>query len=88
MPRFPLRTLDSTRIRTGPIGTKSLVALPAEGSAPLAPVPAGVTTPSPLPGQHAREMQHAAGHDAVTIHRRRAARVAAETPLPQRSAPS
>ncbi len=43
---------------------------------------AKATAPSPLPGQHTREILSAAGHDAVAIDRPLAEKVAAETPLP------
>ncbi len=44
--------------------------------------PAKVAAPSPLPGQHTREVLRAAGYAAAAIERLLAAGVAAETPLP------
>ena len=44
--------------------------------------PAKVTAPSPLPGQHTREVLGTAGYAAATIERLLAEGVAAETPLP------
>ena len=44
--------------------------------------PAKVTAPSPLPGQHTREVLGTAGYAAAAIERLLAAGVAAETPLP------
>jgi len=44
--------------------------------------PAKVTAPSPLPGQHTREVLGTAGYAAAAIERLLAEGVAAETPLP------
>jgi crotonobetainyl-CoA:carnitine CoA-transferase CaiB-like acyl-CoA transferase len=49
---------------------------------PSADVVVENSAPSPLPGQHTREILNAAGYDAVAIDRLLAEKVAAETPLP------
>jgi crotonobetainyl-CoA:carnitine CoA-transferase CaiB-like acyl-CoA transferase len=45
--------------------------------------PAEVTAPSPLPGQHTREVLRLAGYEGSAIDRLLADGVAVETPLPR-----
>jgi crotonobetainyl-CoA:carnitine CoA-transferase CaiB-like acyl-CoA transferase len=45
--------------------------------------PAKVTAPSPVPGQHTREVLRLAGYDGPAVDRLLAGGVAVETPLPR-----
>ena len=78
----PVRATRSRRIaleRQHPVhGPVRVLGLPVF----LHRTPAKVTAPSPLPGQHTREVLSAAGYDAAAIDRLLADKVAAETPLP------